>query len=267
MIVFAFSLGFFLGREVTLAGGGAQQAMESVSHQNLPSTPSTQSQRERVSQYKKNWLKDSGQTKAPSPNINQRPKPQESLAIKQPLNTQQKPAEPSAEMKQTAQAPKQEEVTGKPKEQNGLSPPVAPRVSTQANLPASSPASAPADSPAGAPANPQADSQAGAPADQQASPPLKAKEEPKASLLTQQKAEELVPKVYVLRIQSHKNREKAMQQSTDLKLQFPAWRFFFKKTGSNYTVYIGPFKLKQSALSILRKLKQKGLAGARIEEL
>ena len=241
MIVFAFSLGFFLGREVTLSGQ-SQPAIKSTSHQSLSTTSSAQSQRERVSQYKTNWLKDSGQTKTPSPNINQRPKPQESLAIKQPSNTQAKPAELSAEM-----------------EQNGLSPPVAPRVSTQANPPASSPASAPA----GAPTSPPADSPAGAPAN----PLPKAKEEPKASRLTQQKAEELVPKVYVLRIQSHKNREKAMQQSTDLKLQFPAWRFFFKKTGSNYTVYIGPFKLKQSAVRILRKLKQKGLAGARIEEL
>ena len=227
MIVFAFSLGFFLGREVTLAGPRVETEQTPTklpthqkkayqknplqpprtakpSHPELPdSNPSAQTQKEKVIQYKKNWLKEKDEKNTASP-----------------VNHTASPVNPSDS----------DQLANKDKVPTSLE---------------------------GSPPRNQAPSTG----DPEAKGPETAPE-------AQKKPQKPSNKIYALWIKSHKNRENAMKQSTDLKLRFPRWRFFFKKTGESYTVYIGPFKLKQSAQRTLRKLKnKKGFASTRIEEL
>ncbi len=70
-------------------------------------------------------------------------------------------------------------------------------------------------------------------------------------------AEEYSRKIYVLFITSHDSKESATEKSTQLKLRFPKWKIFFKKSENSYKVYIGPFQSKESAENFLKKLQDK----------
>ena len=73
---------------------------------------------------------------------------------------------------------------------------------------------------------------------------------------------------YALRVQRHKTKEKAMEQSANLKLKFPKWRFFFKKVNTSYTVYIGPWALRKSAENVEKLAKnKKELASIKLEKI
>ena len=63
--------------------------------------------------------------------------------------------------------------------------------------------------------------------------------------------------IYGLVIASYADKESASEKSTQLKLRFPNWRIFFKKSKDVYKVYIGPFRTKLAAEKILKELQKK----------
>ena len=63
--------------------------------------------------------------------------------------------------------------------------------------------------------------------------------------------------VYALFVASYEDKESATETSTQLKLRFPKWEIFFKRTEEVYKVYIGPFKTKKSAENFLKELQKK----------
>lgn len=63
--------------------------------------------------------------------------------------------------------------------------------------------------------------------------------------------------IYGLLISSYDNKPSAMEQSTQIKIRFPQWKVFFKKSQDSYKVYIGPFKKKEIAKKFLKELKKK----------
>ena len=199
MIVFAFSIGFFLGREVTLAGPNRAQSKHTdqktpsfvfpedktkTSKSKRPKSLSAQNQKERVQKYKNAW-----------------PKKQNKVV--------QGKAEPAME-KQEAQS---------------LDPP----------------------------------------------PPAKeqtAKEQTAKEQTAKEQVEEVSDKTYGLILKKQKTQRLAIQQSAELKVRFPQWRFFSKKVKDGYIVYIGPFELKSSAEKFLKKIKKHPeLSSARVSAL
>ena len=62
--------------------------------------------------------------------------------------------------------------------------------------------------------------------------------------------------VYALFVAGYGDKESATEKSTQLKLRFPKWEIFFKRTEEAYKVYIGPFKLKESAENFLKELQK-----------
>ena len=213
MVLFAFSLGFFLGREVTLTNPNPDtHNNQSTQQRELNKKPSvSNTQRERVNQYKQNHL-----------NKNR-------LLSRQQRTSKNKAPHHSPHFQTSSKTPStanQEIKTGLLKENNK-------------------------------------------PTNQALTTNHTAEDKGlKNTGQVQKKQEKPANTLYALQIKSHKNRREAIKQSTDLKLRFPKWRFFFKQTGKTYTVYIGPFKFKRSAQRALRKLKiKKGFASTRIEKL
>ena len=269
MIVFAFSLGFFLGREVTLATSSTHPSNQSLSLKNqrgiTPSAPKTQ--REKVAQYKKNWLKTQKEgspshlghlKKAHQNQAHQNQAHQNQAHQNQAHQNQIGVQKAPSVAKHPPNFPDKDEHS--PKRAKEFSPPVDESQNSPKRAKEFSP---PVDENQNSPKATKT----------LLTPPTEKKieeppEEPKNSSKMQTKSAEKKPQIYALRIKVHQNQESAMKQSTDLKLRFPSWRFFFKKTGKTYTVYIGPFNLKQSAQRALQKLKnKKGFASTRIEEL
>ncbi len=64
--------------------------------------------------------------------------------------------------------------------------------------------------------------------------------------------------IYGLLVDSFLTKEPAMERSTNLKLKFPEWPIFFKKAGSVYKVYFGPFDDIQIANDFLKEVKASG---------
>ena len=64
--------------------------------------------------------------------------------------------------------------------------------------------------------------------------------------------------IYGLLVDSFLKKELAMERSTNLKLKFPDWPIFFKKAGSVYKVYFGPFDGIQIANDFLKEVKASG---------
>ena len=64
--------------------------------------------------------------------------------------------------------------------------------------------------------------------------------------------------IYGLLVDSFLKKELAMERSTNLKLKFPDWPIFFKKAGSVYKVYFGPFDNIQIANDFLKEVKASG---------
>ena len=63
--------------------------------------------------------------------------------------------------------------------------------------------------------------------------------------------------MYGVFISQHTSKEKAMDKATQIKLRFPQWRLFVKRSGKTYTVYIGPFRHPKSAKSFLNQVENK----------
>ena len=72
-----------------------------------------------------------------------------------------------------------------------------------------------------------------------------------------QETTEEIDTIYGLLISSYDNKSSAMEQSTQIKIRFPQWKVFFKKSQDSYKVYIGPFKKKEVAQKFLKELKKK----------
>ena len=67
--------------------------------------------------------------------------------------------------------------------------------------------------------------------------------------------QEQTPGIYGLLVESFLKKEPAMEKSAKLKLKFPAWPIFFKRDGSVYKVYLGPFNNIQEANDFLQEVK------------
>lgn len=179
MIVFSFSLAFFLGREMTLSPLQQEQSPETVSDDklsspNLPSSYKKQSQREKVNLYKKTLSDNISDKNAPS-----------------------KAPEPVKKLEDT-----NEDTT---------------------NI------------------------------------------EPLSKKPTQKKPTQIL---YTLLIAQYEHKKSAIEKSTQLKIQFPHWKIFFKKIKNSYKVYIGPFKLKESAENFLKELQENpDFSHVKLEEL
>ena len=61
--------------------------------------------------------------------------------------------------------------------------------------------------------------------------------------------------IYGLLVDSFLKKEMAMEKSTKLKLKFPNWPIFFKRDGSVYKVYLGPFDNIRLANDFLQEVK------------
>ena len=61
--------------------------------------------------------------------------------------------------------------------------------------------------------------------------------------------------LYVWRLKTFGDKEKAMEHSTQIKLKFPDWPVFFKKSGAFYKVYTGPFNSLPKARRFLKRAK------------
>ena len=72
----------------------------------------------------------------------------------------------------------------------------------------------------------------------------------------QEVQQEKLDEMYGLLITVHDDKESASEKSTQLKLRFPQWQIFFKKSKKSYKVYIGPFRTKSSAKKFLKKLQE-----------
>ena len=74
--------------------------------------------------------------------------------------------------------------------------------------------------------------------------------------------------LYGLLINSYKKREMATEKAAQLKLRFPQWKFFFKRSKEVYKVYIGPFQKKESAEKFLKKIQEKpDFSSVKVEEI
>ena len=67
--------------------------------------------------------------------------------------------------------------------------------------------------------------------------------------------EDVPPAVYGLLADSFFKKDLAMEQAAKIKLKFPDWPVFFKKSGSVYKVYIGPFNDISSAKEFLQEVQ------------
>ncbi len=76
------------------------------------------------------------------------------------------------------------------------------------------------------------------------------------------------PPIYGLFIADYSTKEQAMEKSSRLKIRFPSWKIFFKRSGSLYRVYIGPFMQKQLAEEFLNNLeKEKEFSSLRVTKI
>lgn len=94
------------------------------------------------------------------------------------------------------------------------------------------------------------------PTEQTVKPDESQDKKPQAQDKKQEVQNEKSDEMYGLLITVHDDKESATEKSTQLKLRFPQWQFFFKKSKSTYKVYIGPFRTKSSAKDFLKKLQK-----------
>ncbi len=74
--------------------------------------------------------------------------------------------------------------------------------------------------------------------------------------------------IYGLSIASYQNKNQAMDKATQIKLRFPQWRIFVKRSSRVYTVYIGPFQKKELVQRFLQEIEnQKDFPSMRIEKI
>ena len=74
--------------------------------------------------------------------------------------------------------------------------------------------------------------------------------------------------LYGLLINSYSERELATEKAAQLKLRFPNWKFFFKKSKNLYKVYIGPFTQKEAAENFLKEIKKKpDFSSVKVEQI
>ena len=74
--------------------------------------------------------------------------------------------------------------------------------------------------------------------------------------------------IYGLFIASYQNKNQAMDKATQIKLRFPQWRIFVKRSGQMYTVYIGPFRKKELVQRFLHEIEdKKDFPAIRIEKI
>ena len=74
--------------------------------------------------------------------------------------------------------------------------------------------------------------------------------------------------IYGLFIASYQNKNQAMDKATQIKLRFPQWRIFVKRSGQLYTVYIGPFQKKELVQRFLHEIEdKKDFPSIRIEKI
>ena len=73
--------------------------------------------------------------------------------------------------------------------------------------------------------------------------------------LISESGQENLPSIYGLLVDSFLKKELAMEESAKLKLKFPDWPIFFKRDGSVYKVYLGPFDNIQLANDFLQEVK------------
>ncbi len=93
---------------------------------------------------------------------------------------------------------------------------------------------------------------------------IKSEEEKKAT------KEEVKPSniLYGLLINSYNEKELATEKAAQLKLRFPKWKFFFKKSKNLYKVYIGPFTQKEAAENFLKEIKNKpDFSSVKVEQI
>ena len=73
--------------------------------------------------------------------------------------------------------------------------------------------------------------------------------------LISESGQEQTSGIYGLLVDSFLKKEMAMEKSAKLKLKFPAWPIFFKRDGSVYKVYLGPFDNMRMANDFLQEVK------------
>ena len=74
--------------------------------------------------------------------------------------------------------------------------------------------------------------------------------------------------IYGLFIANYQNKNQAMDKATQIKLRFPQWRIFVKRSGPMYTVYIGPFRKKELVQRFLHEIEdKKDFPSIRIEKI
>ena len=215
MIVFSFSLAFFLGREITLSDQGIQNEKKQALQKNPLESSNLSSAKQ------KTYLKSPARLG-------------EGVATSQGQVTPQGQVD-EAEAKKHAS---QKEASSLPK---GLS---------------------------------SASSQAGS------TPPnqLTKRSQTKLTLSENQKTtaspgqndlkKNKTPPLFALMVNSYKSKELAVESSAKLKLRFPEWRWFLKKSKKSYKVYIGPFEQKNLAEQFLKQLrKNKEFASVKLEKI
>ena len=74
--------------------------------------------------------------------------------------------------------------------------------------------------------------------------------------------------MYGVLLSKHSTREGAMEQASQIKLSFPHWHVFFKKSFKVYKVYMGPFSSRSKGETFLIQVrKEKKFKKAKIENL
>ena len=89
----------------------------------------------------------------------------------------------------------------------------------------------------------------------------------KSSLLDRDKKADR-PAMYGIFLSRHTTREGAMEQASQIKLSFPHWNVFFKKSSKVYKVYMGPFDARSKGEALLMQVREKKeFKKAKIENL
>ena len=87
-------------------------------------------------------------------------------------------------------------------------------------------------------------------------------------LLKTQGAKIKKPEIYGIFLSRHGTKQGAMERASQIKLSFPRWKVFFKKSSNIYKVYLGPFKVRsEGEIFLIQVKKEKKFKKARIENL
>ena len=222
MIVFSFSLAFFLGKEIILSGPYEEKTSPNINSQNKGTLKLSKDhlisreedrggQRKKIEEYRKKLITENPATEPEETNP--------ALATE--------PEETGAELAKPVARPTTAESTS-----------TTPEESPTSEL----------TTPAGAKTSTKSENKK-----EQKKTPIEIKK-------PQTSAEEEAPvtkQLYGLLIEKYNEKEPAMEKSTKFKLRFPNLRVFFKQSKDMYKVYIGPFSSKEKAEDFLKKWEKK----------